>query len=142
LDHYLRRPSDQDYVVGTLLGTKDGSRVEIQTGFSVPLRITKEEGIILDKEFLVKMMKFHKKVNPKEGLIGLYFSSNLITNHVMQLFSYFIELMKDKKNKPLLDKPLLMLVDPTMKENRMSIKVMSLVNARPLPVFAECPYSF
>jgi len=29
LDHYLRRPIDEEYVCGALLGTKDGSRVEI-----------------------------------------------------------------------------------------------------------------
>lgn len=55
---------------------------------------------------------------------------------------YFIELFKDKKNRAHLPAPLLMLVDPTMQDNRMSIKVMSLVNSRPLTVFAECPFSF
>jgi len=55
---------------------------------------------------------------------------------------YFIELFKDKKNRSILVTPLVMLVDPTMQNNRMSIKVMSLVNSRPLNVFAECPFSF
>lgn len=104
--------------------------------------INKEDGCVLDKEFLAKMLKFHKKVNPKEGLVGLYFSSNLISIHVMEIFMYFIELFKDKKNRAHLPAPLLMLVDPTMQDNRMSIKVMSLVNSRPLTVFAECPFSF
>lgn len=72
------------------------------------------------------MLKFHKKVNPKEGLVGLYFSSNLISIHVMEIFMYFIELFKDKKNRAHLPAPLLMLVDPTMQDNRMSIKVSTL----------------
>jgi hypothetical protein len=53
----------------------------MQTCFSVPLSI--EDGsIVLDKEFLAKMLKFHKKVNPKEGLIGFYFSAHEITSEV------------------------------------------------------------
>lgn len=60
------------------------------------------------------MLKFHKKVNPKEGLIGLYFSAHEINSHVTPLFTYYAELLKDKKNKPVLQQPLLMLVDPTM----------------------------
>jgi len=48
------------------------------------------------------MLKFHKKVNPKEGLIGLYFSSLDINKDVAVLFNYYTELMKDKKNKPVL----------------------------------------
>jgi hypothetical protein len=90
------------------------------------LYINKEDGCVLDKEFLAKMLKFHKKVNPKEGLVGLYFSSNLISIHVMEIFMYFIELFKDKKNRAHLPAPLLMLVDPTMQDNRMSIKVSTL----------------
>jgi len=74
--------------------------------------------------------------------VGLYFSSNIISIHVMEIFMYFIELFKDKKNRSILVTPLVMLVDPTMQNNRMSIKVMSLVNSRPLNVFAECPFSF
>jgi len=55
--------------------------------------------------------------------VGLYFSSNIISIHVMEIFMYFIELFKDKKNRSILVTPLVMLVDPTMQNNRMSIKV-------------------
>lgn len=57
---------------------------------------------MIDKDYLAKMLKFHKKVNPKEGLVGFYFSSHEITSHVTTLFTYYSELMKDKKNKPVL----------------------------------------
>jgi hypothetical protein len=91
----------------------------------VPLYINKEDGCVLDKEFLAKMLKFYRKVNPKEGLVGLYFSSNVISIYVMEIFLYFIELFKDKKNRSVVPTPLVMLVDPTMQGNRMSIKVSS-----------------
>jgi len=46
LDHYLRRPERQNAVVGTLLGSIDGSKVDVQTCFAVPLEIEerKEKG--------------------------------------------------------------------------------------------------
>ena len=36
LDHYLRKPENQDIVVGVLLGTIDGSTIDICSCFSVP----------------------------------------------------------------------------------------------------------
>lgn len=108
----------------------------------MPLNIDAKEGVLIDKDFLNKMLRFHRRVNPKEGLVGLYFSSAVITPAVSFMFSYYQELLKDKKNKPLMPAPLLMLVDPTMQGNKMGIKVLSLVNIRPMGVFAECPFSF
>jgi len=69
------------------------------------------------------MLKFHRKVSQKEGLIGLYYTSNNVTQSVLTLFSHYMALFKDKKNKPVGNQPLLMLIDPTMQDNRMSIKV-------------------
>lgn len=37
LDHYMRRPQKQEVVVGTLLGSIDGTKVEFQPSFAVPL---------------------------------------------------------------------------------------------------------
>ena len=42
LDHFLRKPVDQDYAVGTLLGTMDGSLVNIRTAFAVPQYMDKD----------------------------------------------------------------------------------------------------
>jgi len=42
LDHYLRKPEDQEIVVGTLLGTIDGSTIEICSSFAVPQYYDKE----------------------------------------------------------------------------------------------------
>ena len=72
LDHFLRRPDDQQTVIGTLLGSVDGSKVDIQTSFSCPLSLDPQGSIITDTEFTERMLKFHRKVNPKEGLIGFY----------------------------------------------------------------------
>ena len=50
LDHFLRRPDDQATVIGTLLGSVDGSKVDIQTSFSCPLSLGSDGSIITDKE--------------------------------------------------------------------------------------------
>lgn len=126
LDHFLRRPVEKVPVVGTLMGSVDNTKVDITTCFSVPLSEDDEDGkrsLVLDKDYLNRMLKFHKKVNPKEGLIGLYFSGVHIDKNVVTLFKYFQELSKDKKNKALLSSPFLMLIDPTMQDNRLGIKV-------------------
>ena len=75
LDHYMRRPQDEQTVVGTLLGSVDGQIVDLQTCFSIPTQTEKKTSkVILDEQYLQKMLKFHRKVNPKEDLIGLYVS--------------------------------------------------------------------
>ena len=52
LDHFMRRPTNEKTVVGTLLGSVDGQMVEIQTCFSVPLDRDDDRSVILDNEYL------------------------------------------------------------------------------------------
>ena len=127
LDHFLRRPTDQKSVVGTLLGSVDGTQVDIQTCFSVPLAEDEESGLVVDKDYLLKMLNFHRKVNSKEGLIGLYLSGQKLNEMAVYLYKYYQDLSRDKKNKAMLPSPLIMLIDPTMQGNRLSIKVSYLL---------------
>lgn len=69
------------------------------------------------------MLKFHRKVNPKEGLLGMYISSNKLDEHGLALISYFSELFQSEKKKALIPFPLIMMVDPTLSENKLSVKV-------------------
>jgi len=48
------------------------------------------------------MLKFHRKVNPKEGLIGFYKTGSDIDESTLQLYRYYLELLGDSKNKGLL----------------------------------------
>lgn len=103
----------------------------------------KDNSIIVDSDYLQKMLKFHRKVNPKEDMVGLYISGTNIDLTVLRMFEYYQKIGKDKKNKsPLAGNPLLMLIDPTMHNNRMSIKVLSIVTGQNVPVFAECAFTF
>jgi len=60
------------------------------------------------------MMKFHRKVNPKEGLLGMYISSKSLDEHGLATVSYFSELFTYEKKKALIPFPLIMMVDPTL----------------------------
>ena len=123
LDHFLRRPEDQSTVIGTLLGSVDGTKVDIQTSFSCPLSLSQDGRIVTDTEFTERMLKFHRKVNPKEGLIGFYKTGSALDESTLNLYQYYLQLLQDPKNKGLLAQPLLFLIDPTMQNNRLAIKV-------------------
>ena len=69
------------------------------------------------------MLKFQRKVNPKEGLIGFYQTGKTIDENTVLFFDYYSKLMRNKMNKALVAKPLLLLIDPTMEDNRLTIKV-------------------
>lgn len=129
LDHNTRRPAKQDVILGTLLGTVDGTRVDIQSSFAVPLSLDEDKSIIIDSEYSEKMLKFQRKVNPKEGLIGFYQTGKAIDENTLLFFDYYSKLIKNKRNRVLLPKPLLLLIDPSMDENRLTIKILSFYSA-------------
>jgi len=37
--------------------------------------------LIIDYEYMQKMLKFYRKVNPKEGLLGMYISAKKLDYH-------------------------------------------------------------
>ena len=67
LDHYLRKPAEQKIAIGVLLGTCEGNNIQFKTAFSVPFSLDKnqekEEEMIIDLDYLYKMLTFYKKVN-------------------------------------------------------------------------------
>ena len=75
------------------------------------------------------MLKFHRKVNPKEGLIGFYKTGSEIDESTLAIYGYYLQLLRDPKNKGLLTQPLLFLIDPTMEKNKLTIKVGSRASA-------------
>ncbi|KAK7470348.1 hypothetical protein VKT23_001776 [Stygiomarasmius scandens] len=79
LDHYLRRKDDQDRVIGTLLGTRTDTEVEVRSSFAVLHNETSEQ-VAVDMEYHRSMYELHHKVNPKEVIVGWYSTgSNLNT---------------------------------------------------------------
>ncbi|KAF5358991.1 hypothetical protein D9758_004839 [Tetrapyrgos nigripes] len=79
LDHYLRRKDDQDRVIGTLLGIRTDTEVEVRSSFAV-LHSETSEQVAVDMEYHRTMYELHHKVNPKEVIVGWYSTgSNLNT---------------------------------------------------------------
>ena len=77
LDHSLRRPDDQERVIGTLLGVRseDGTEVEIKNCYAVPHTETAEQ-VEVDMDYQKAMLALHLRANPKEVLIGWYATSS------------------------------------------------------------------
>lgn len=91
LDHYLRRTDQQDRVIGTLLGRRTESEVEIRTAFAV-LHSETDEQVAVDTEYHRTMYELHRKVNPKEVIVGWYSTgSNLNTYSALIQNFYSLE---------------------------------------------------
>ncbi len=76
LDHYLRRNDGQHRVIGTLLGTRTESEIEIKNCFAVPHLEDEEEGQVqVDMEYHRNMFELCQKVRPDEVIVGWYATS-------------------------------------------------------------------
>lgn len=87
------------------------------------------------------MLKFHRKVNPKEGLLGMYISTkSLEDEHSLSVVTFFSELFTLEKKKTVMPFPLIMMVDPSLSDNKLSIKILNLVSSflPRNPIFCEC----
>ena len=71
------------------------------------------------------MLNFHRKINRKESLIGFYKTGSSVDELTFIIFYQYATLLKQQKNKGVLPKPIILLIDPTMTNNRLSIKVSS-----------------
>ncbi|KAI9673282.1 MAG: hypothetical protein M1829_004347 [Trizodia sp. TS-e1964] len=89
LDHTLRRNTESERVIGTLLGlrSEDGLEVEIRTCFAVPHSESAEQ-VEVDMDYQKNMLALHLKANPREVVVGWYATaaelnqnSALIQNH-------------------------------------------------------------
>lgn len=85
LDHYLRRDASQSRVVGTLLGTRSESEVEVRNAFAVPHSESQDPWQIhLDAEHHRRMLDLHLRVRPEEVVIGWYSTNtNLNSNSAL-----------------------------------------------------------
>ncbi|KAH8118704.1 Mov34-domain-containing protein [Phellopilus nigrolimitatus] len=79
LDHYLRRTDTQERVIGTLLGTRTETEIEVHNCFAV-LHSETSEQVAVDMEYHRTMYELHHKVHPKQVIVGWYSTgSNLNT---------------------------------------------------------------
>mmetsp|Transcript_13393 Transcript_13393/g.38562 ORF Transcript_13393/g.38562 Transcript_13393/m.38562 type:complete len:335 (+) Transcript_13393:138-1142(+) len=74
LDHHTRRQQSSGRVIGTLLGRRDGRKVEVTNCFAVP-HAEQGEAVAIGKDFNKQMLELHLKANKKEVVVGWYASA-------------------------------------------------------------------
>jgi translation initiation factor 3 subunit F len=77
LDHFLRRTESQERVIGTLLGTRTETDIEVKSSFAVIHNETDEQ-VALDMDYHRTMYDLHQKVNPKEIIVGWWVTLRLL----------------------------------------------------------------
>eukprot|EP00581_Thalassiosira_minuscula_P012701 CAMPEP_0183712202 /NCGR_PEP_ID=MMETSP0737-20130205/7395_1 /TAXON_ID=385413 /ORGANISM="Thalassiosira miniscula, Strain CCMP1093" /LENGTH=339 /DNA_ID=CAMNT_0025940781 /DNA_START=59 /DNA_END=1078 /DNA_ORIENTATION=- len=71
LDHHTRRQEGAGRVIGTLLGKRDGGRVEVTNAFAVP-HAERGDEVAIGKDFNRQMLALHLRANPRETVVGWY----------------------------------------------------------------------
>ncbi|ELU45564.1 eukaryotic translation initiation factor 3 [Rhizoctonia solani AG-1 IA] len=89
LDHFLRRNESQERVIGTLLGIRTETEIEVKSSFAVVHNETDEQ-VALDMDYHRTMYDLHQKVNPKEVIVGcLRYSTGTDLNTYSALIQNF-----------------------------------------------------
>lgn len=71
LDHHTRRQDGAGRVIGTLLGRRDGEKVEVTNCFAVP-HAERDEEVAIGKDFNRQMLALHLRANRNETVVGWY----------------------------------------------------------------------
>eukprot|EP00557_Chaetoceros_sp_GSL56_P013510 CAMPEP_0176482876 /NCGR_PEP_ID=MMETSP0200_2-20121128/3616_1 /TAXON_ID=947934 /ORGANISM="Chaetoceros sp., Strain GSL56" /LENGTH=317 /DNA_ID=CAMNT_0017879235 /DNA_START=92 /DNA_END=1041 /DNA_ORIENTATION=- len=71
LDHHTRRQDGAGRVIGTLLGRRDGEKVEVTNCFAVP-HAERDEEVAIGKDFNRQMLALHYRANRNETVVGWY----------------------------------------------------------------------
>lgn len=87
VDHYSRRETGQERVIGTLLGTETDGKIEVCSGFPVPHTETDEQ-VAVNTDFHATMLALHQRVYPKQKVVGWY-STGEEVNESSLLFHEF-----------------------------------------------------
>ncbi|KAG8464596.1 hypothetical protein KFE25_009964 [Diacronema lutheri] len=87
-DHFTRRQDEQGRVIGTLLGSVSDGVVDIVNSFPVPH--SEAEQATIDSDFNTTMYGLHRKVHPKQVVVGWYSTGAELT-HNDQFYHQFFE---------------------------------------------------
>ena len=71
MDRYLRRSESLERVIGTLVGTRTETTIEVRNCFAVSHNETAEQ-VAVDMDYHHTMFELHQRVNPKDIIVGWY----------------------------------------------------------------------
>ena len=123
MDHAIKKELDSNHapvVIGVILGRVDGKLIEISNCFPMSLKSDKDSGdgkksdeksagvIYIDKEYLKKMIKFHKTINKQEAMLGVYVSSTTLDPVSVSVILYFRDLFINNEVRSNLQMPIVL----------------------------------
>ncbi|KAG8803324.1 hypothetical protein FRB91_009696 [Serendipita sp. 411] len=88
LDHYLRKRENQSRVIGTLMGIRTESDVEVRSAFAV-LHSESAEQVAIDEEYFQNMIEVTQKVQPREQILGWYSTGSELNNFSALFQNYY-----------------------------------------------------
>jgi len=118
LDHHSRRQDDQDRVIGTLVGYDVDGVIQIRNSF--PVLHTEGEQVGVDIPFHKTMLGLHRKVAPKEVLLGWYATGPAINDASVMIHDFYGREMNGGS-------PLHLTVDTSLANDTLSVKSWSHV---------------
>lgn len=138
LDHHTRRQDGELRVIGTLLGKRDGDKVEVTNCFAVPHTEQGDE-VAIGKDFNRQMLALHLRANRNENLIGWYATAFPITNNninndediqvydqtnncIADTSSSLHEFYAGECEDTIVDSPIHLVVDTSLVEDTISLK--------------------
>lgn len=122
LDHFIRRPEGGERVIGTLLGVIDDDVIEVKNCFPVPH--TEGEMCGIDSVFQDNMAELHRKVAPKEVIVGWYATSLEFNEASVFLHNYYTERVASRLGGQRIGNQSIihLLVDTAISNNEMNVK--------------------
>lgn len=122
LDHFNRRNSDQQRVIGTLLGVvSEGGDVDVRNSFPVPHSENEKDGVSVDMEFHRTMFELHQRVNPKETIVGWYATGNVVTYASSLIHEFYGREIRSTLTKEL-PNPIHLTVDSEFTNDKLSVR--------------------
>lgn len=135
LDHHTRRQDSAGRVIGTLLGRRDGDKVEVTNCFAVP-HAERGDEVAIGKDFNRQMLALHLRANRSETVVGWYataFPSNgnddnddsnatMETRCLADTSSLIHEFYAGECEDTVMDSPVHLVVDTSLVEDTIGLK--------------------
>jgi len=133
IDFYERRPetkdgTQQNKVIGTLLGYYEKGVVEVTDCYSVPHAETAEEAQ-LQTTFNKEMYELHRKSNPTEIPVGWFSTNPEVTSPMLVFQDYYQEFVRTMSHAREQLPVVLLTMDTSLKTGRMGLKAYTRTKA-------------
>ena len=90
LDHHLRKRDNQKRVIGTLMGVRTESDVQVRSAFAV-LHSETADQVAIDEEYFQHMLEVTQKVQPREQIVGWYSTGAELNNFSALFQNYYAQ---------------------------------------------------